>query len=208
MSEPEIIDISSLDSSKQFISKTINNLNYGLLPEHIYDVSNFGVYFHDKSNNITYQTNIVSNSDISSSLQISHPYRSQVNDNFTYFIHQYTDTIFKHDGLNNLNYFNSSISFKQVFWRSNSSIGTLEYFNFYNNDDRIIIDYSNKYNKDDNDDNDKCLIKLNLFREDINNGLYDINQSYFLNYFYYINDKFLIKKKIYINKNIINNYNV
>ena len=135
-----LIDISSLDSSNQFISKTINNLNYGLLPEYIYDVSNFGVYFYDKSNNITYQTNTMSNSDISSSLQISHPYRSQVNNNFTYFIHEYTDNIFKSK---NLNYFNSSISFEQVYWRSNSSNGTLEYFNFYNNDDRIIIDYSN-----------------------------------------------------------------
>ena len=138
-----LIDISSSNSNNQFISKTINNLNYGLLPEHIYDVSNFGVYFYDKSNNITYQTNIFPNSDISSSLQISHPYRSQINNNFTYFIDQYTDTIFKHDGSNNLNYFNPSISFEQVYWRSNSSIGTLEYFNFYNNDDRIIIDYSN-----------------------------------------------------------------
>ena len=119
-----VIDFSYGDTSQNNFTKTITTLTYLLQPEYIYNVSNYGIYFTNKPDIITYAT--LPNPDISGSFTISYPLRKQVNLHYDNVISNSFINIFYND--NKLYHYRSDICYTMVTWRHNSINKSFNFF--------------------------------------------------------------------------------
>ena len=116
-----ISNSSNPSSSGQFSILQINNIE----PEFTYDLSNYGMSFTNDTSNISYATNILTNSNIANNFTTPHPLRNQVNSTFNNFINNTSYSLFN----NNLRNYNSNLEYKTIKWRENNQNYNLYFFN-------------------------------------------------------------------------------